>query len=144
MSIAYDKDFYGWTNAQAQLLKAGAFGQLDVANLIEEIESMGRSELSELRNRLKIIIIHLLKWEFQPSHRGRSWELTIVEQRGELQSLLDDSPSLKHKLNQPEFLQKAWKLGVIGAAKETGFPLTSFPHSPIWTLDEILDDNFLP
>lgn len=144
MSIAYDKDFYGWVNEQAELLRTGALNQLDIENLIEEVESMGRSELSALRNRLKILIAHLLKWKYQPTHQGRSWALTIKGQRNDLKDLLDDSPSLKYKMRQNVFIKRAWKSAVIDVAKETGFDEKIFPIEPIWTLDEILSEDFLP
>ncbi|TNG95745.1 DUF29 domain-containing protein [Pasteurellaceae bacterium USgator11] len=144
MSIGYNEDFYGWVNDQARLLKDGAFNQLDLENLIEEIECMGRSELSALRSRLKVLIMHLLKWKYQPTYQGRSWQLTIAEQRNEIEGLLDDSPSLKHKLANNDTLLKCWKLAVLGASKETGFEVSHFPTSPIWTLDEILNPDFLP
>ncbi len=144
MSIAYDKDFYGWVNEQAELLRTGALNQLDIENLIEEVESMGRSELSALRNRLKILIAHLLKWKYQPTYQGRSWALTIKGQRNDLKDLLDDSPSLKYKMRQNVFIKRAWKSAVIDAAKETGFDEKIFPIEPIWTLDEILSEDFLP
>ena len=117
MSIAYDKDFYGWVNEQAELLRTGALNQLDIENLIEEVESMGRSELSALRNRLKILIAHLLKWKYQPTYQGRSWALTIKGQRNDLKDLLDDSPSLKYKMRQNVFIKRAWKSAVIDVAK---------------------------
>jgi hypothetical protein len=144
MSIAYDKDFYGWVNEQAELLRTGALNQLDIENLIEEVESMGRSELSALRNRLKILIAHLLKWKYQPTYQGRSWALTIKGQRNDLKDLLDDSPSLKYKMRQNVFIKRAWKSAVIDVAKETGFDEKIFPIEPIWTLDEILSEDFLP
>ena len=131
MSIAYDKDFYGWVNEQAELLRTGALNQLDIENLIEEVESMGRSELSALRNRLKILIAHLLKWKYQPTYQGRSWALTIKGQRNDLKDLLDDSPSLKYKMRQNVFIKRAWKSAVIDVAKETGFDEKIFPIEPI-------------
>lgn len=144
MGVAYNKDFYGWANEQAQLLKAGAFGQLDVVNLIEEVESMGRKELSELRNRLRLLISHMLKCQYQPERKGRSWELTIKGQRRDIAMLIKDSPSLKHPVGNPDFLPDVWVSAVFDAARETGISEYDFPQSPIWTLDEILDDNFLP
>lgn len=144
MSIAYDTDFYGWVNEQARLLKSGALSQLDVENLIEEMESMGRSELSQLNNRFRVLIAHLLKWEFQPSHRGKSWELTIKEQRRAIARLVQGSPSLKNPMGKDDFLEWAWESAVFDAARETDMLDSEFPATPIWTLDKILDPNFLP
>ena len=97
-----------------------------------------------LRNRLKILIAHLLKWKYQPTYQGRSWALTIKGQRNDLKDLLDDSPSLKYKMRQNVFIKRAWKSAVIDVAKETGFDEKIFPIEPIWTLDEILSEDFLP
>lgn len=94
--IDYQKDFYNWTCEQAELLKAGRFNDLDVANLIEEIETMGRSEKRELENRLTVLLVQLLKWHHQPIRRGgRSWQLTIQEQRLEVLDVLNDNPQFK-------------------------------------------------
>ena len=80
----YDTDFYAWANEQAALLRAGRLSEADIENIAEEIESMGRSERSELVNRLTVLLVHLLKWRYQPGLRGRSWRLTIEEQRDQL------------------------------------------------------------
>ena len=85
--MLYETDFYAWTQQQAKLLKTKTWGELDTANLIEEIESLGRKERQELRNRLGILLGHLLKWQYQPHHRSNSWLATIREQRRRLQDL---------------------------------------------------------
>jgi hypothetical protein len=96
--VDYQKDFYNWLCEQAELLKTGRFNDLDVSNLIDEIETMGRSEKRELENRLTILLVHLLKWQYQPIRRGRNWQLTIQEQRLEVLEVLNDNPSLKSQL----------------------------------------------
>src|ERR1700677_4428442 len=96
----YDTDFYAWSNEQAALWRAGRVAEGDVENIAEEIESMGRSEKRELVNRLTVLFVHLLKWRYQPSLRGRSWTLTIGQQRRRLVKLLDANPSLKSQLNE--------------------------------------------
>ncbi|MEB3147502.1 MAG: DUF29 domain-containing protein, partial [Sphaerospermopsis sp.] len=73
----YQTDFYAWSQEQANLLRHQQWHELDWSNLIEEIESLGRKERQELRNRLSILIAHLLKWEYQPTKRSRSWLATI-------------------------------------------------------------------
>jgi len=80
----YDRDFYAWANEQAALLRAGKLSDADVANIAEEIESMGRSEKRELVSRLVVLLLHLLKWQYQPARRGRSWQVTIENTRDEL------------------------------------------------------------
>ncbi len=134
----YDQDFYQWTQEQAGLLKAGALLQLDFTNLIEEIESMGRSEKRELVNRLAVLIAHLLKWDYQPDRRGRSWELTISEQRFRLKKHLKDNPSLKFSLT--ENICDAFELAKIKAMKETRLQESSFPGACPYTVDQIMGD----
>ena len=77
----YDGDIIAWANEQARLLRDGLFSQLDIEHIAEEIEDVGKSEQRELENRMALLLAHLLKWEFQPSHRGNSWRRTIIDQR---------------------------------------------------------------
>ena len=80
-SDLYETDFYTWTVEQAQFLRDGAWDSLDIQNLAEEIETLGKQDRRELRNGLRVLIGHLLKWEYQPGKRSRSWSNTIYEQR---------------------------------------------------------------
>ena len=96
----YDTDFLAWTQEQVRLLKSRAWNELDVENLVEELESLGRKERQELRNRLGILFRHLLKWNYQPKNRSNSWLATIDEQREEIQLLLIENPSLKNYLGR--------------------------------------------
>lgn len=141
MSV-YEKDFYGWTKEQAMLLRDHNFTQLDVDHLIEEIESMGRSERRQLVNRLEVLIMHLLKWQYQPELRGRSWELTILEQRRRITKLLNNNPSLQPEL--PAALTEAYEDAAFGAMRETGLLLTTFPESCPYTLAQVMDHGWLP
>ncbi|MBT9097717.1 DUF29 domain-containing protein [Methylovulum psychrotolerans] len=101
----YGNDFYSWTQQQAALLKSRQFSELDLANLIEEIESLGRSEKRELENRLTALLLHLLKWQCQPARRSRSWELSIDEQRVKFLRVLKDNPGLKSRLDRVHWLR---------------------------------------
>lgn len=94
----YDTDFYAWTQTQADLLRQEQFGKLDLTNLIEEIEDMGKNRQREVSHRLQVLIAHLLKWHFQPERRSPSWETTIRNQRDELTDLLADNPSLRSQV----------------------------------------------
>lgn len=91
----YDKDFYAWTQEQAKLIKERTLSKLDLVHLYEELNIMGAKEKSELKNRLAQLLMHLLKWKYQPSRQSRSWQNTIKDQREELEDLLEDNPSLK-------------------------------------------------
>ena len=110
----YEQDFYAWANEQAALLRAGALTAADIENIAEEIESMGRSEKRELVNRLAVLLLHLLKWRYQPGRRSKSWEQSIREQRIRLISHMADNPSLKAR--QAEAIAEAYRLAAIGAS----------------------------
>lgn len=138
----YDTDFYGWLQVQTALLRQSQWHQLDLPNLIEEIESLGKKQRQELRNRLSVLVGHLLKWEFQPQNRSRSWMATIRIQRLDISDLLEESPSLRPYLE--EALQKAHRKGVILAVKDTDLPESTFPSTCPYRLMDILDDRFYP
>lgn len=137
----YEIDFFAWTQEQAQLLRNHQWNQLDLPNLIEEIESLGKQQRQELRNRLSILVGHLLKWEYQPKLRSRSWLATIRVQRRDIIRLLAE-PSLKSYL--PEALQLAYDNGKDLAAGETDLPFKTFPLESPYQLEEILSDRFYP
>lgn len=141
LSNLYESDFYAWTQEQAKLLHEGKWAHLDIPNLVEEIESLGRQERQELRNRLKVLLSHLLKWEFQPHHRSKSWFFTIREQRHEINIVLNVNPSLEPYL--PEVLNIAYELGLDLAARETALNLKDFPSQCPYELENILDFAFL-
>lgn len=136
------QDFYAWTQQQADLLRHKAFNQLDLSHLIEEIENMGRSELRELEFRFTILLMHLLKWQYQPHFQTRSWILTIKEQRRRIVKRLQQSPGLKNKLSQ--VIADAYDLARGDAADETGLDENDFPALCPWTYDQIVDMAFLP
>ncbi|HAO09596.1 MAG TPA: DUF29 domain-containing protein [Planktothrix sp. UBA8407] len=142
MQSLYESDFYGWAKQQVQLLRDQKWNQIDLNYLIEEIESLGRQERQQLRNRLSILIAHLLKWEYQPTKRSRSWLATIRVQRIDLEQLLEDSPSLKPYLT--EALQKAYLKSLELASSETNLPLKTFPSECLYTLEQVLDNCFYP
>lgn len=138
----YASDFYAWTQETARLLKAGQWDEVDVEHLTEEIESMGASERYQFVNRLRILLAHLLKWQFQPALRSHSWKYTIVEQRLALEDLLKDSPSLQNFLE--EAILRGYRLAVVLAIKETGLDKKIFPESCPYRPEEILDETFYP
>ncbi len=142
MRNLYETDFWAWTQEQANLLRHSQWNQLDLPNLIEEIESLGRKERQELRNRLSILIGHLLKWEYQSEQRSRSWLATIRVQRRETLTLLSENPSLKPDVE--EALQNGYTNGRDLASGETNLPLSTFPNECLYTLEEILSDRFYP
>jgi Domain of unknown function DUF29 len=139
---SYEEDFVLWTRHQAELMRAGRTDLVDWENVAEEIESAGISDRRQLGNRLEVLIMHLLKWQFQPTHRSRSWQSTIRTQRGRIERLLKDSPSLRREVG--ELSQEEYDSARHSASAETGFALRAFPKSLPYTPTQILDDDFFP
>jgi len=139
-SGAYDADFFAWANEQAGLLRAGRLSEADIEHIAEEIESMGKTEKRELINRLKVLMVHLLKWQFQPGGRCTSWRLTVEEQRREVVDHLADNPSLKAKMD--EVILSAYAGAILAAARETNLELSLFPTTCPWPFDQIVDRAF--
>jgi hypothetical protein len=141
-SHLYETDLYAWTQEQVSLLKTQEWEQLDTVNLIEEIETLGRRERQELRNRLGVLLGHLLKWQFQAEKRSNSWLGTIREQRIQIKLLMQDSPSLKPYLDEVFF--SVYELGLALAIRETELGEQVFPEICPYTLDQTLNPKFLP
>ena len=141
-SALYDEDFYAWSNQQAALLRAGRFSAADVERIAEEIESMGKTEKRELVSRLKILLLHLLKWQFQPGRRGASWQASIRIQRLELAAHLVDNPSLKATIAAS--MAAAYSIAIIAAAQETALPEAVFPVESPYDLAQLMDRDFWP
>jgi hypothetical protein len=136
----YDLDFYAWTQQQADLLLTGKLDFLDRVNLAEEIESLGKQQRQELRNRLGILIGHLLKWDYQPERRGKSWKATIREQREEILDLLEDNPSLKPYLS--EAMEKGFRQGINLVVRETPLDDDDLPQVCPYEVEQIFDPAF--
>ena len=132
----YDIDYYKWANDQAKLLRSGNLQDAVIDHIAEEIESMGKSEKRELISRLKILLIHLLKWDYQPARQSKSWKNTIKVQRMEIIDHLEDNPSLRHKLD--EILVKAYNRSRIEAATETGLDETTFPVTCPYSFEKVM------
>ncbi|WKT80273.1 DUF29 domain-containing protein [Thermosynechococcus sp. PP45] len=140
-SPLYDTDFYAWTLEQAKLLKAGDFGHLDIAHLVEEIEALGRQERRELENRLGILIGHLLKWDYQPQKRSKSWRATIREQRRAVEKLISQNPSLQPYL--PQAIAEAYESGKDLVVRETPLDYSDLPETCPYTLEKVLGNQLL-
>jgi hypothetical protein len=138
----YETDFYAWTQRQVELLRKRDLNNLDIENLIEEIDSLGKQEKRELVNRLGVLVGHLLKWEYQPNRRSRSWVATIREQRYRVLKLLEENPSLKHYL--PEAIAQAYQSGLALAVRETEMAFKTFPSSNSYIWEQIENPDFLP
>lgn len=138
----YEADFYAWTLAQSHLLQTQQWSALDIANLVEEIESLGRQQRQELRNRLGVLLGHLLKWEFQAERRSKSWVATLREQRREIIDLLAESPSLQSYL--PEAIAAGFQSGLDLVVRETPLSYDELPASCSYTAQQILSLDYLP
>lgn len=138
----YEQDIIAWAQQQSHLLRTQQFDLLDIAHIVEELEAVGKSEQRELAHRMAVLISHLLKWQFQPERRGRSWQLTIRHQRRAIRLHLKQVPSLKAKLNDSEWLETVWGDAVYQAMQETR--LDNFPEFCSWSISDILSDEWLP
>lgn len=139
---AYEEDFVVWLDAQAELLRAGRLELLDRENLIDELTSMASRHRHEMQSRMGVVLAHLLKCQFQPDHKTRSWQATLLEQRHEIKLLMASSPSLRHVVTDK--MAHCYQHARRMAATETGLPLAQFPqHSP-YTVEQMLDEDFLP
>jgi hypothetical protein len=138
----YDEDLARWSAEQAKLLLDGRLDRADLENLSEEIASVGRSEEGQIDARMEVLIQHLLKWQYQPDHRTNSWKAGIVEQRIRIGRVLKRSPSLRRYAS--ESVEGSFVIGRAEAIRETGLPETGFPETCPYSIEQILDPQFLP
>jgi hypothetical protein len=138
----YQGDFYAWTQEQARLLRERRFDELDLDNLVDEVEGVGSSEKNEIRNRLKILLTHLLKWKFQPGRRGTSWRRTIREQRESIAAILEASPSLRGYPSR--VMHVAYTGATVSTSEETGLAIGIFPEDSPFSVEETLEPEFFP
>ncbi|EYU15092.1 DUF29 domain-containing protein [Photorhabdus aegyptia] len=138
----YETDVVAWANEQAALLRAGKFSEIDVVNIAEEIEDVGRSEKRELASRMAILLSRLLRWQFQPECRSPSWQRIIKEQRKALVWHIKDTPSLKSTIADKDWFAKVWADAVSSAVDETW--LDMFPDECAWNISQILSQEFYP
>jgi hypothetical protein len=137
-----DDDFALWSAVQAALIRAGKFDRVDLENVAEEIESLGRSDRHQIANRLIVLLHHLLKWQFQPQERTNRWLAAILGQRDAINALIEASPSLAP--HPAKVLTKSYRVGRLEASGETKLPLATFPETCPYSIAQILDTEFLP
>jgi hypothetical protein len=141
LQTLYDSDFNAWIQQNILLLKESRLNEIDTAHLIEELEDMGKSDKRELKNRLEVLIMHLLKWQYQ-AERSTSWKSTIKEQRRKLNRLLKDAPSLKKNIH--EAVSDVYAGAVAWASEETSLSEDIFSAQCPYTQDQLLDESFYP
>lgn len=133
---AYDEDFAAWLQSQAALLREHRFDELDIANLVEEVESVGRSEFRAFVSAIELIVFHMLKWDYQPELRGQSWRKTIRDQRRTVTKLLADNPSFKAR--RAEAIELAYLGMPEDVEEETGVPAQRLPQTCPYSWDDIM------
>jgi hypothetical protein len=136
----YERDFYSWLMEQARLLREGQWQAIDRNNLAEEIESLGREQFNKLASALRVLLLHMLKWDHQSRQRSRSWALSIATQRLEIEDVLDDNPGLRPRI--PEAITRAYRQAPLLAAKETGLKEAGFPAECPYSWDDIVSREF--
>ncbi len=141
-SNLYENDFFAWTQEQARLIKEQAFNKLDLVHLFDEVEDMGNRHADGLESSLTVLLMHLLKWEYQPNMQSKSWQLSIKEQRRAIAKCFKKMPSLKTKL--PDLFIEAYEDAIYQAEKETGLDESTFPKKCKWSIEQTLNDDFLP
>ncbi len=136
----YQRDFYSWALQQAALVRDGRFDAIDRDNVVEELESLGREQFTALVSALRVLMMHMLKWDFQPEKRSRSWLTTIVTQRDEFGDRLMDNPGLKPRLG--EAIERAYARARREAAAETGLEINVFPVECPYTEQDLTTRPF--
>ncbi|NJN88822.1 MAG: DUF29 domain-containing protein [Leptolyngbyaceae cyanobacterium SL_7_1] len=138
----YNQDFLKWTEQQVECLQKSRWAELDVENLVEELESLGRSEQRELGSYLQVLMMHLLKGQYQPERNTQSWRVTIANCRNKIQDCLEDTPSLRRFLQDLEWIEKYYRRARRDAANETQQPLERFPIACPYPIEQLLDPNY--
>jgi hypothetical protein len=141
-SVEYDEDFYAWSLHNAELLRQRQLNAIDIDHIAEELDALAKNQRRELRSRLTVLLMHLLKWRYQPELQSRSWRVTIDTQRDELDDLLNDSPSLKAELD--DFIHTSYPRALRKASFETGIDTANFPRDCPWSGAQILATDFWP
>jgi hypothetical protein len=138
----YEADFVAWLEDQAEHARRGEINALDLENIAEELEGMARSDRREIRNRLTVLLIHLLKYRFQPRRRSASWLGTIGEQRSRIATVINDSPSLRSFPSS--VIEECYAEARARTALETRLPESAFPERCPFPVDAVLDLGWLP
>ena len=141
-NAAYEQDFHAWTQQQAALIRAGLFSEIDVDHIAEELEDLGGSQRREIGNRLSVLLMHLLKWRYQPGRRSPSWRKTMIEQRFRIAREIETSPSLRRY--PAEIFDRVYREARKLAIAETELSPSVFPEQSPFTVDQALEEDWLP
>ena len=138
----YDRDYALWLETTIEQLRQQNFDQVDWGNVLDEFEAMSKRDRRSIKSNLVILLLHLLKWQFQPEMRSSSWTGNIIEHRQRLRDLLDDSPSLRNYVAEVTAL--AYSDAIVRAANETKLDVSIFPADCPYSILNVLDPDFLP
>ncbi|NMF65933.1 DUF29 domain-containing protein [Brasilonema octagenarum] len=142
MNEAYLTDFNSWIDQTAQFLRERRWHEIDVEHLIQEVEELGKSERRGIASQLTRLLLHLLKWQYQPQRRSDSWLDSITDARTQIELAIEDSPSLK---NYPtEQLEESYQRARHQAAKQTNIQISVFPKECPYPVEFVLDEDWLP
>jgi hypothetical protein len=142
VSKLYSTDFSTWISQTAQLLRERRWHDIDVANLIDEVEDLGKSERRAISSQLTRLLLHLLKWQYQPQRRSDSWLDSITDARTQIDLAIKDSPSLKGY--PAEQLEESYRRARRQAAIQTKLEISVFPQTCQYSLDLVVADDWLP
>jgi len=141
VGASYDRDVVAWSVEQARLLRAGRFDLLDSEHIADEIEGVGRSEARDLASRMAVLLAHWLRWDYQPTHRSRSWKNTTRKQRKQVLRRLARTPSLRPELEKADFVGDVWSDALTIAAHQIGMDIVSFPPGDKWPFANVLRED---
>ncbi len=142
MNEVYLADFNSWIDQTAHLLRERRWHEIDVEHLIEEVEDLGKSERRGIASQLTRLLLHILKWQYQPQRRSDSWLDSITDARTQIELALEDSPSLR---NYPaEQLEESYQRARRQASKQTHMQMSAFPEGCPYAPELVLDEDWLP
>ena len=133
--VPHQSDLYGWVQDQVALLRSGRVNEIDAANIAEELSDVGSEQYDKLESALEGLLMHMLKWDYQPERRTRGWVLTILEQRKRIERQLRRNPGLKPRV--AEAVADGYETARLRAAGETGLDLDVFPETCPYTFEVI-------
>jgi hypothetical protein len=143
-SDLYDRDFVAWSDEQALLLEQERYSELDLIHLIEEVRDLGRRERDAIESQLERLLLHLLKWQYQPSKRTSSWEISIKDARRQIKKFCKKYPVLVKHIQRKDVFDECYLNAREAATDETELPENTFPLDYPHSLEQVLDSNFLP
>ncbi len=135
-------DFNLWIAQTTQLLREHRWHEIDVTHLIEEIEDLGKSERRGITSQLTRLLLHVLKWQYQPQRRSDSWLDSITDARTQIELVLEDSPSLASY--PAEKLEESYQRARCQAAKQTSLEISAFPNACPYSVELVLAEDWLP